>query len=252
MYEKGYYFDEKEKNFKKCYADCKTCSTGGNSQDMKCDSCSDEPKKYLTEPHNCISDITHYYYSSEDKLYKKCYARCYSCKGKGTANKHNCDKCEEIYHFIYNEKGKCISETEKPSNTYLDEITNTYRLCNERCSTCDKGGNGFNHNCKDCAKDSSNNYIYHFIYNETGKCIIEAEKYSNTCLDNITNTYRLCKESNGFFNIYIVFVIILSIILLGGLGIGVFLCCRKKKKKDNIMNKFDIQLDDINENIEIE
>ena len=55
MYEKGYYFDEKEKNFKKCYADCKTCSTGGNSQDMKCDSCSDEPKKYLTEPHNCIS-----------------------------------------------------------------------------------------------------------------------------------------------------------------------------------------------------
>ena len=252
MYEKGYYFDEKEKNFKKCYADCKTCSTGGNSQDMKCDSCSDEPKKYLTEPHNCISDITHYYYSSEDKLYKKCYPRCYSCKEKGTANKHNCDKCEEIYHFIYNEKGKCISETEKPSNTYIDEITNTYRLCNERYSTCYKGGDGFNHNCKDCSRDSSNNYIYHFIYNETGKCIIEAEKYSNTCLDNTTNTYRLCNESDGFFNKYTVFVIILSIVLLGGLGIVIFLCCRKKQKKDNIMNKYDMQLEDINENIEIE
>ena len=62
MYEQGYYLDVPEGILKKCYADCKTCSLGGNSNDMKCDSCYDNPKKYLAEPNNCISDITNYYY----------------------------------------------------------------------------------------------------------------------------------------------------------------------------------------------
>ena len=246
MYEKGYYLDEKSDTFKKCYADCKTCSIGGNSNDMKCDSCSDDPNKYLIEPHNCISDITHYYYSKEDKIYKKCYERCYSCNEKGTANEHNCNKCEESYHFIYNETGKCISESEKPSNTYLDTNNNVYRLWYERCSTCDKGGDESNNNCKDCAKDKFNNYSYHFIYNEKGKCISESEKPSNTYLDNIKNTYRLCNESDGISNKYIIIGIILSIILIVVLAIIAFLCYRKKPKENKMINKFEFELDEIN------
>ena len=54
----NYYLDSATQIFKKCYADCKTCSNGGNSNDMKCDSCYDSTKKYLAEPNNCISDIT--------------------------------------------------------------------------------------------------------------------------------------------------------------------------------------------------
>ena len=57
-------------------------------------------KKYFSEPHNCISDITHYYYSEENNIYKRCYERCYSCYSKSTANEHNCNKCETQYHFI--------------------------------------------------------------------------------------------------------------------------------------------------------
>ena len=188
MYEQGYYLDVPDGYLKKCYADCKTCSYGGNSNDMKCDSCYDSTKKYLAEPNNCISDITNYYYSTEDNRYKKCYSRCHSCYGKGTEGENNCKKCADQYHFIYNVERKCISESEKPSNTYLDISTNTYRLCYERCSTCDVGGDETNNNCKNCAKD------FHFIYNETGKCISESEKPSNTYLDTATNTYKLCYD----------------------------------------------------------
>ena len=37
---------------------------------------------------------------------------------------HNCDMCKQdengnyIYHFIYNQLGQCITEQEKPDNTY--------------------------------------------------------------------------------------------------------------------------------------
>ena len=185
MLEQGYYYDEKNKNYKKCYQDCKTCSIGGNSNDMKCNSCSDNPKKYLVEPHNCISDITHYYYSKENEIYKKCYNRCFSCNEKGTENEHNCNKCEEPYHFIYNETGKCISEAEKPSNL---------------------------------------------------------------CLDNTTNTYIICDEPKGGINKTIVIIIIaLSIILIAGIGITVFLCCRKKPKEIKTVDKF-MELDNIEDN----
>ena len=255
IYEKGYYISEKENIIKKCYADCKTCLTGGDSNDMNCDTCAGE-KKYFSEPHNCISDITHYYYSEENNIYKRCYERCYSCYSKSTANEHNCNKCETQYHFIYNETGKCINETEKPSNTYLDNITNTYRLCYERCSTCDKDGDIYNNNCKDCARNqTTNNYIYHFIYNETGKCINESEKPSKTCLDNTTNTFILCyeseSESDDFTITPIILVIILSIILIGGLGIMIILCYRKKQiknRKDNTDKYF--QLEPISEDKE--
>ena len=97
-----------------------------------------------------------------------------------------------LYHFIYNETGRCLKKTEKPSNTYLDIDTNTYELCHERCSSCDIGGNNTNNNCGECAKDSNNTFLYHFVYNKPKQCITEKEKPSNSYLDIETNTYELC------------------------------------------------------------
>ena len=92
---------------------------------MKCKSC--ENDKYLAEPNNCIEDITNYYYFKEDKIYKKCFLTCYSCYNYSNETQHNCKICKDSYLFIYNEKGKCINENEKPSNTYLDLESNTYK-----------------------------------------------------------------------------------------------------------------------------
>ena len=58
----------------------------------------------------------------------------------------------------------------------------TYKLCYDRCSSCDKGGNQSNNNCNECLKDN-NNYIFHFLHDEKGRCISEAEKPLNTYLD---------------------------------------------------------------------
>ena len=183
----NYYFDEEKSLFIKCYNNCLTCFGRGDINDMKCNSCIN--KKYLAEPNNYIDDITNYYYSEEDKKFKKCYFTCYSCYDKSNKSEQNCEKCIDSYHFIYNEKGKCISENEKPSNTYLNLETNTFELCYDRCEKCD----GFPE-CKECLKDESNNFIYHFVYNEKGKCISENEKPSNTYLNLETNTFELCYD----------------------------------------------------------
>ena len=58
-------------------------------------------------------------------------------------------------------EGKVISyrpKNEKTSNTYLNLETNTFELCFDRCEKCDSFPE-----CKECLKDESNNYIYHFI-----------------------------------------------------------------------------------------
>ena len=93
-----------------------------------------------------------------------------------------------------NKKGKCIKPEEKWSNTYLNIKTNTYEKCFDRCSTCDEAGDILNNNCKECLKDDNNNYLYHFIYNEKGKCISEDKKEGLLYLDNKDNTYKLCPE----------------------------------------------------------
>ena len=56
----------------------------------------------------------------DDNTYKKCYYRCSSCDKKGDESNNNCNECLKdkngnyIYHFLHDEKGKCISEDEKP------------------------------------------------------------------------------------------------------------------------------------------
>ena len=191
----NYYFNETENIFKKCYIDCKTCLEGGNEIDMKCNSCG-LPKVYYAEPHNCIDDITRYYYSEEDKIYKRCYKSCYSCDAKSIEEENNCTICEEKYHYIYTEisKRNCIHETKKPLNTYLDNDTNTYELCYERCNSCSQKSDIVNNNCDECLTDANNNFLYHFVYNKKGQCLNEKEKPSNTYLNTDTNTYELCYE----------------------------------------------------------
>lgn len=68
---------------------------------MKCKSCDIE--KYFAEPNNCIKDITNYFYSKEEKIYKKCYKSCFGCYENSNEKNHFCKNCAVGYHFIYNE-----------------------------------------------------------------------------------------------------------------------------------------------------
>ena len=245
MANENYYFDENEEIFKKCYNDCLHCEGKGDSDNMKCLDC--KSPKYYTYQNNCIDDITNYYYSEKEKKYFKCYKTCHSCYENSNEDAHYCKKCNDEYHFIYNETGKCISSDEKPLNTYLDIENNTYKQCSYRCSTCDNS-----ENCTECYKDESNNYIYHFIETEKGKCISESELDTLSYLDINENTYKLCPkgtitvENNKCIPrsaIYLVLFIIIIIII-----IALFICLiwrliRKKKTfKINEESKYSINL----------
>ena len=149
--------------------------------------------KKTEKPSNTYLDI-------DTNTYELCHERCSSCDIGGNNTNNNCKECLKdendtfLYHFIYNETGRCLNKDEKPSNTYLDTDTNTYKLCFERCSSCDIGGNNTNNNCKECAKDSNNTFLYYFVYNKPKQCITEKEKPLNTYLDTEINTYKLCYE----------------------------------------------------------
>ena len=127
----GYYFDENDKKFKKCYIDCFHCTEKGDENDMKCLDCK-APKEYYAEPNNCIEDYENYYYSDEKRKWIKCYETCEGCNATSNEITHNCKECNKDYYFVYNEPGKCISYDEKPLNTYFDTETERFEKCNER------------------------------------------------------------------------------------------------------------------------
>ena len=229
----GYYFDENDKKFKKCYIDCFHCTEKGDENDMKCLDCK-APKEYYAEPNNCIEDYENYYYSDEKRKWIKCYETCEGCNATSNEITHNCKECNKDYYFVYNEPGKCISYDEKPLNTYFDTETERFEKCNERCQTCENF-----ENCTECYKDESNKYIYHFVENEKGKCISENELNTLSFLDENDNTYKLCprgtvevKDNKCISRTaaYLVFFIITIVIIIILFACLVWTLVRKKNE----------------------
>lgn len=106
------------------------------------------------------------YFTMWKNSYEKCYHTFGACSGKGTAESHKCLDCAKVngkyqYHFIFSKLGQCISENEKPDNTYLDNSTNTFRECYKSCGTCEKHGNSVTHNCKTCVILVITSFILH-------------------------------------------------------------------------------------------
>jgi len=64
---------------------------------------------------NCYNEAPNgYYFDKIDKLYKKCYYTCETCKIKGDNEFHNCLKCKTKFNFEIN--------------------TNNYINCYEKCN----------------------------------------------------------------------------------------------------------------------
>ena len=123
------------------------------------------------------------------------YIYCATCVVAGVSNYNNCKKCavdasgKYLYHFIYNKAEQCIPESEKPSNTYLDEEDNTYKRCYTSCATCSKGGSSESHNCNTCASG------YHLIVDQPGMCIKESNCPDGYYLDEEDDTYKKCYDT---------------------------------------------------------
>ena len=229
----------------------KHCINEGDKNDMKCLTCDSD--KFFAEPNNCINKISNYYYSEEEKKYKKCYANCNECYENSSEINHNCKNCRDGYHFIYNEEGKCIELERKPLNTYLNIETNTFKKCYERCSTCDEAVNITNNNCNQCLKDDNNNYIYHFVYIEKGKCVASSEIVDFVYLDINDNTYKLSPEktikveNNKCFKkqknyLFLIIITLILLIIIVAIFIIYFIKRYKYTKQPDISSINSIEL----------
>ena len=100
---KGYYLDNNDKNYKKCYSSCETCGLKGNSTYHNCLSCSKDYSYELTikETINCYKSCDYYTYYNPNTNKNYC------------TSDHSCPK--DFNELIPNQN-KCIDDCTKDSN----------------------------------------------------------------------------------------------------------------------------------------
>ena len=67
-----------------------------------------------------------YFFDDNEAIFRHCLNECSTCDSEKI-----CSKCSEGFHFIYNEKGKCIAKPKNEDLLYLDDKNNTYLKCPE-------------------------------------------------------------------------------------------------------------------------
>ena len=177
-----------------------------------------------------------------------CYNSCLECYDiEPNETSHQCLECKDGFYFVENKTNCMTKEQMNNSNYYFDYNKKIFRQCLNECSTCDNETY-----CTNCTED------YHFIYNETGKCISKPNDGDLLYLDNTTNTYRKCPEgtiivennecilkkeekedkSNNFIIIIILAIVILIIIIIA-LFFFIKIKYSKKSFKNEISNNFE-------------
>jgi len=196
----GYYLDTRSQKYKKCYETCKKCDVGGNKTNNNCLECKSNLSLYknIMNISNCYPTCENNYYFDEsnnfhcNETFPKEYNETLIEKNKC----NNDSKNDDAYKYLYNNTcyKKCPNDTyileddnftcydKTPEHYYLDLDNKIFKKCYNTCATCDKGGNGTNHNCQEC----KNGY----------------DKYENPM--NISNCYPKCEyyyyfdSSNNF------------------------------------------------------
>ena len=144
---------------------------------------------------------------------KFCYERCDDCFNiESNETSHQCLKCKDGFYFIENTSNCMTIEEMENSNYYFDNDENKFKQCLNVCSTCDNGTY-----CKTCRKG------YHFIYNETGKCISKTNEEDLLYLNLTNNTYMKCPKGTEKFennecikssNISLIIILIIVILII--------------------------------------
>ena len=138
----GYYFDGTM--IKRCYPDCYTCTQGGTSTQMNCESCQAPFYFESTTSQNCVvRPPTGFYiakHNEHDTLFP-CYKTCLTCEGGGNDNYHNCDSCNGTLYFDDEIVKNCVDDDPECepncAKCYKSTDANyTSRSPKERCKRC--------------------------------------------------------------------------------------------------------------------
>ena len=196
--EAGYYLDDINNLFKKCNRRCFTCNIQGTESLSNCIKCNNNDNYHFSpnQQNHCLKfnelPNTNYYLDIDEDKYKLCHESCLKCDGP---NNNDCLACynSKGYYFKENDTSKiCFTNNITEIGYYLDDNNNIFKKCNQRCLTCNIGGNDSFSNCEKC-NDIDN---YHFDPNKTKHCLQFNELPNiNYYLDEILNKYKLCHES---------------------------------------------------------
>ena len=137
-----------------------------------------------------------------------CPEMCLECNSMKKCTKCNKDKyyypIELLSNQISLEALECINETikaQKYQNFYLDLGSESFKLCYEKCATCDGKGDGNNNNCITCEEG----YILHPDFNDSKNCVpnpdpfyyIKYGQYTITNSDICPDDFSFLIEAKG-------------------------------------------------------
>lgn len=220
----GYYFDTSSKLIKKCFKNCKTCSTGGDENSHNCDSCKEG---LLLNSNNCLCDTSSsLWYTDQHTGLPECAKECPSNFSFQIEDTNECvSSCPNLTFYVYGTK-KCISSC--PAGTFGVDSENIcytkcpssfpYLLSTSQCvSKCPDdfpfvdGSNACVNSCparhtteKSCISKCSGEYIYEidqllecasscpkshkYLFEESNTCYATCPKYLKTYLNNCVKT----------------------------------------------------------------
>ena len=230
----GYYLDDEEQIFKKCYQNCKTCSKKGEIYNHNCLTCKPNYKlfqnknclncksinKYVNYAQTeCIDKIPEGYYLNDTELntIDKCYPNCKTCNAKGTSeNNMKCTSCDNDEGYFFFLDTKNCKKMPMPGY-YIDNEDNHIRQCDISCATCSSKPiyNKENEvtNCDTCNKDLGFYNEYNTTicinktkegqyYDENCKCYKKCYKDCLTCSGAPLDEYHMncltCDATKGF------------------------------------------------------
>ena len=190
--QEGYYFDNINEIYKKCYKTCKHCEGPGDDDNNECTECIDN---YTLIDNNCYAKCENYFYVDS------------------SGKQHCVDECPDEYKLIIKEEMKCIDSCNNDNNYKLEYNNKCYKTCPintyynyEQTGCIDIIPEGYyindtEHNtinkcdikCKTCTLESVNNNLCTSCNNDKGYFQKEDDTLNNNIIECLSG------EQEGFF-----------------------------------------------------
>ena len=152
----GYYFDNNDKIYKKCFENCLECFGAGNERNNKCSKCKNNfifSNEFINDDikkNNCFLKCEHYYYIDSNEYYCTQNNKCPNKYSKIIPNKFKCiDDCkfDNIHQYEFNNTcfEKCPFGTSYNNSNYICQKKEEMEIKNEFLKNIQENiKNGFN------------------------------------------------------------------------------------------------------------
>lgn len=121
----GYYYNEENNIYMKCFPICSECTKSGDEKSNNCDKCVDGYSVVSDQAGRCIMKtgvLDGYYYNADRDVFIKCYSQCSGCTDEGSLKDQKCLSCKTGL-FLMTINSNCINPEPISLGKFLDDIT---------------------------------------------------------------------------------------------------------------------------------